>query len=318
MLPFLMRRAVGMVGVLLIVTIMLFLLMSFVPGDPITARYGMDGSSLDAEQEAALRKEYGLDQPLPVQYVSWVRALLAGDLGDSIQQRRAVTTILKERVPVTLQISGFALLLSVVLALPLGVVAAVKHNSAWDRLVSGLALAGVAMPAFWLGLLLLILFSVKLAWFPVTGFTRVTTDPLEALRSSFLPALTGALGGTTAMILRQLRAGLIDVMRQDYIRTARAKGVRARTVVLRHGVRNAMLPTVTVVGLATAHLLGGSVVIERVFNIPGMGRLIIDAMNARDYPVVQGVVLVITIFVVLVNLATDLTYAYLDPRIRLR
>jgi len=317
-LPFLMRRAVGMVGVLLIVTIMLFLLMSFVPGDPITARYGMDGSSLDAEQEAALRKEYGLDQPLPVQYMSWVRALLAGDLGDSIQQRRAVTAILKERVPVTLQISGFALLLSVVLALPLGVVAAVKHNSAWDRLVSGLALAGVAMPAFWLGLLLLILFSVKLAWFPVTGFTRVTTDPLEALRSSFLPALTGALGGTTAMILRQLRAGLIDVMRQDYIRTARAKGVRPRTVVLRHGVRNAMLPTVTVVGLATAHLLGGSVVIERVFNIPGMGRLIIDAMNARDYPVVQGVVLVITIFVVLVNLATDLTYAYLDPRIRLR
>lgn len=300
------------------VTIMLFLLMSFVPGDPITARYGMDGSSLNAEQEAALRKEYGLNQPLAVQYLSWVRALATGDLGDSIEQRRPVTTILKERVPVTLQISGFALLLSVALAAPLGVVAAVKHNSVWDRLVSGFALAGVAMPAFWLGLLLLILFSVKLSWFPVTGFTRVTTDPLEAIRASFLPALTAALGGTTAMILRQLRAGLIDVMRQDYIRTARAKGVRARTVVLRHGVRNAMLPTVTVIGLATAHLLGGSVVIERVFNIPGMGRLIIDAMNARDYPVVQGVVLLITIFVVVINLLTDLTYAYLDPRIRLR
>ncbi len=300
------------------VTIMLFLLMSFVPGDPITARYGMDGSSLNAEQEAALRKEYGLDQPLPVQYLSWVRALITGDLGDSIQQRRSVTTILKERIPVTLQISGFALLLSVVLAAPLGVIAAVKHNSVWDRLLSGFALAGVAMPAFWLGLLLLILFSVKLSWFPVTGFTRLTTDPLEALRSSFLPALTAALGGTTAMILRQLRAALIDVMRQDYIRTARAKGVRARAVVVRHGVRNAMLPTVTVIGLATAHLLGGSVVIERVFNIPGMGRLIIDAMNARDYPVVQGVVLVITVFVVAINLVTDLTYAYLDPRIRLR
>jgi peptide/nickel transport system permease protein len=307
-----------MVGVVLMVTIMLFLLMSFVPGDPITARYGMDGSSLNAEQEAALRKEYGLDQPLPVQYLSWVRALITGDLGDSIQQRRSVTTILKERIPVTLQISGFALLLSVVLAAPLGVVAAVKHNSVWDRLLSGFALAGVAMPAFWLGLLLLILFSVKLSWFPVTGFTRLTTDPLEALRSSFLPALTAALGGTTAMILRQLRAALIDVMRQDYIRTARAKGVRARAVVVRHGVRNAMLPTVTVIGLATAHLLGGSVVIERVFNIPGMGRLIIDAMNARDYPVVQGVVLVITVFVVAINLVTDLTYAYLDPRIRLR
>lgn len=300
------------------VTIMLFLLMSFVPGDPITARYGMDGSSLNAEQEAALRKEYGLDQPLAIQYLSWVRALATGDLGDSIQQRRPVATILRERVPVTLQISGFALLLSIGLAIPLGVVAAVKHNSVWDRLVSGFALAGVAMPAFWLGLLLLILFSVKLSWFPVTGFTRLTTDPLEALRASFLPALTAALGGTTAMILRQLRAGLIDVMRQDYIRTARAKGVRARTVVLRHGVRNAMLPTVTVIGLATAYLLGGSVVIERVFNIPGMGRLIIDAMNARDYPVVQGVVLVITIFVVIINLVTDLTYAYLDPRIRLR
>lgn len=300
------------------VTIMLFLLMSFVPGDPITARYGMDGSSLNVEQEAALRKEYGLDQPLAVQYLSWVRALATGDLGDSIEQRRSVTTILKERVPVTLQISGFALLLSVALAAPLGVVAAVKHNSVWDRLLSGFALAGVAMPAFWLGLLLLILFSVKLSWFPVTGFTRLTTDPLEALRSSFLPALTAALGGTTAMILRQLRAALIDVMRQDYIRTARAKGVRARVVVLRHGVRNAMLPTVTVIGLATAHLLGGSVVIERVFNIPGMGRLIIDAMNSRDYPVVQGVVLVITIFVVVINLVTDLTYAYLDPRIRLR
>jgi peptide/nickel transport system permease protein len=307
-----------MVGVVLMVTIMLFLLMSFVPGDPITARYGMDGSSLNAEQEAALRKEYGLDQPLPVQYLSWVRALITGDLGDSIQQRRSVTTILKERIPVTLQISGFALLLSVVLAAPLGVIAAVKHNSVWDRLLSGFALAGVAMPAFWLGLLLLILFSVKLSWFPVTGFTRLTTDPLEALRSSFLPALTAALGGTTAMILRQLRAALIDVMRQDYIRTARAKGVRARAVVVRHGVRNAMLPTVTVIGLATAHLLGGSVVIERVFNIPGMGRLIIDAMNARDYPVVQGVVLVITVFVVAINLVTDLTYAYLDPRIRLR
>ncbi|MCZ7576439.1 MAG: ABC transporter permease [Dehalococcoidia bacterium] len=313
-----MRRAVGMVGVVLMVTIMLFLLMSFVPGDPITARYGMDGSSLNAEQEAALRKEYGLDQPLAIQYLSWVRALATGDLGDSIQQRRPVATILRERVPVTLQISGFALLLSIGLAIPLGVVAAVKHNSVWDRLVSGFALAGVAMPAFWLGLLLLILFSVKLSWFPVTGFTRLTTDPLEALRASFLPALTAALGGTTAMILRQLRAGLIDVMRQDYIRTARAKGVRARTVVLRHGVRNAMLPTVTVIGLATAYLLGGSVVIERVFNIPGMGRLIIDAMNARDYPVVQGVVLVITIFVVIINLVTDLTYAYLDPRIRLR
>lgn len=307
-----------MVGVVLMVTIMLFLLMSFVPGDPITSRYGLDGSSLDAEQEAALRKEYGLDQPLAIQYLSWARELIRGDLGDSIQQRRPVTEILRERVPVTLQISGFALILSVAIAIPLGVVAAVKHNSVWDRLLSGFALAGVAVPAFWLGLLLLIFFSVKLSWFPVTGFTRVTTDPLEALRASFLPAVTAALGGTTAMILRQLRSGLIEVMRQDYIRTARAKGVHARTVVFRHGVRNAMLPTVTVIGLASAHLLGGSVVIERVFNVPGMGRLIVDAMNARDYPVVQGVVLVITVFVVIINLLTDITYAYLDPRIRLQ
>jgi peptide/nickel transport system permease protein len=318
MLRYLLRRSLGMVGVLIVVTAVLFLLMSFVPGDPITARYGFDGASLSAEQEEALRQEYGLDRPVALQYLSWVRAVASGDLGDSIQQRRPVTQILSERIPVTLQVQALALVLSLVIAIPAGVIAAINHNRLTDRVVSGLALAGVAMPSFWLGLLLLIIFSVKLEWFPIAGFTNLSDDPIEALRTSLLPAATAALGGTTAMILRQVRAGMVDVMRQDYIRTARAKGVHERSVIFRHGMRNAMLPTVTVVGLAIAHLLGGSIVIERVFNIPGMGRLIIDAMNARDYPVVQGVVLVITFFVVVVTLVTDLTYGYLNPRIRLQ
>ncbi|MGE0598670.1 MAG: ABC transporter permease [Dehalococcoidia bacterium] len=318
MVRYLVRRAIGMVGVLLIVTVLLFILMSFVPGDPITARYGFDGTSLSPEQEASLRKEYGLDRPLSLQYVSWVRSVVTGDLGDSIQERRPVTTILADRIPVTLQVQGLALLISLLIAVPAGVIAAVNHNSILDRVVSGFALAGVAMPAFWLGLLFLILFSVKLSWFPIAGFTTLSSDPVEALKSSFLPALTAALGGTTAMILRQLRSGMVEELRQDYIRTARAKGVTERTVVFGHALKNAMLPTVTVVGLSIAHLLGGSVVIERVFNIPGMGRLIIDAMNSRDYPVVQGVVLVITLFVVVITLLTDLAYSFLNPRIRLR
>lgn len=308
-----------MVAVIFMVTALLFVLMSFVPGDPITARYGVDGSaSLSPEQEEALRKEYGLDKPLVVQYLRWVKSVVTGDLGDSIQQRRPVSDVLMDRLPVTLQVQGFALLLSLLIAIPAGIWAALHHNRPLDRAISGFALAGVAMPAFWFGLLLLIVFAVKLSWFPVAGFTTVTTDPVAALRSSLLPALTAAFGGTTAMILRQVRAAMVDAMRQDYVRTARAKGARESRVIVRHALRNALLPTVTVIGLAIAHLLGGSVVIERVFNIPGMGRLIIDAMNARDYPVIQGTVLLISLFVVLTTLATDLTYGYLNPRIRLR
>lgn len=317
MLQYLVRRLIGMGAVVLLVTALLFVLMSFVPGDPITARYGLEGASLSEEQEELLRKEYGLDQPLPVQYARWLQSVVTGDFGVSIQQRRPVTDVIKERLPVTLQVQGLALLLSLLIALPAGIWAALHHNGVTDRLASGFALAGVAMPSFWLGLLLLIVFAVNLAWFDVAGFTRITTDPVEGLKSSTLPAVTAALGGTTAMILRQVRAGMLDVMRQDYIRTARAKGLMESRVVVRHGLRNALMPTVTVVGLAIAHLLGGSVVIERVFNIPGMGRLIIDAMNARDYPVVQGVVLVVSIFVVTTTLVTDMLYSYLNPRIRM-
>lgn len=318
MTAYIVRRTLGMAFVLVLVSALVFTLMSFVPGDPITARYGMDGSSLTSEQEQVLRARYGLNDPIPIQYMKWLRSAVTADLGNSIQQHRPVTGILADRIPVTLQVQGLAFILTLVIAIPCGVVAAIYNGRSVDRMVSALALVGVAMPSFWLGLLLLLAFSVNWEWFPVSGFTYITDDPIEGLRTSALPAVTAAFGGTTAMVLRQVRSAMVDVLRQDYVRTARAKGLAEFVTLTRHALRNALLPTVTVVGLAVGHLLGGSVIIERLFTIPGMGRMVIDAINARDYPIIQGIVLVVAMAVVFTTLVVDLTYAYLDPRIKLR
>jgi peptide/nickel transport system permease protein len=315
MKAYLLRRFVGMATVLLIVSIAVFGLMNFVPGDPIVARYGED-TTLTKEQEDALRRQYGLDRPLPVQYAAWLRGVVTLDFGRSITQRRPVSEMIAERLPVTMQVQGFAFAIILVVALPAGIVAAVFRNSLLDRVVSVAALAGVAMPGFWLGILLIMLFAVKLGWLPVSGYVSLASDPGDALRFSLLPALTAALGGTAAVVMRQTRSSLLEVLDQDYVRTARSKGLPESRVIFAHALRNAMLPVATVLGLAIGQLLAGSVIIERIFTIPGMGRLAVDAIFQRDFPVIQAVVLLLAGMVVLANLLTDLAYAVLDPRIR--
>jgi peptide/nickel transport system permease protein len=315
MKAYLLRRFVGMATVLLIVSMAVFGLMNFVPGDPIVARYGED-TTLTKEQEDALRRQYGLDKPLPIQYAAWLRGVVTLDFGRSITQRRPVSEMIAERLPVTLQVQGFAFVIILALALPAGIIAAVFRNSLLDRVVSVAALAGVAMPGFWLGILLIMLFAVKLGWLPVSGYVSLASDPVEALRFLILPALTAALGGTAAVVMRQTRSSLLEVLDQDYVRTARSKGLPERRVIFAHALRNAMLPVATVLGLAIGQLLAGSVIIERIFTIPGMGRLAVDAIFQRDFPVIQAVVLLLAGMVVLANLVTDLAYAVLDPRIR--
>ena len=291
--------------VVLGVCTLVFLLLHLVPGDPVDAMLGESARSAD---RAELRRALGLDRPLTTQYAAYLGGLVQLDLGDSFQDQRPVTEVLAERLPATLQLAGAALALALVLAIPLGVLAARFRGRALDSAAMGFSLLGISIPNFWLGPVLILIFSLQLGWTPVSG----RDGPMSLL----LPAVT--LGTALAAILaRMVRASVLEVLGEDYVRTARAKGLGEIEVMRRHALRNAWLPVLTLVGLQLGALLGGAVITETVFAWPGVGSLLIDAIRGRDYPVVQGCVLLISLTYVIVNTATDIAYAWIDPRIRI-
>ncbi|MCC6314506.1 MAG: ABC transporter permease [Thermomicrobiales bacterium] len=313
MIGFLVQRLIGTIPVLLLVSLTVFSLMHLIPGDPVQV---MAGEVQDPETLARLRADLGLDRPLYVQYAAWLGNAVRGDLGKSIRTREPVTDVVLQRLRPTLQLSAIAMLLAGVVAFPAGILSATRRNSRIDAIATAFALLGVSMPNFLVGLLLIFAFSMKLGWLPTSGYVDIFADPIAGLRSLALPAITLGMA-LTAVIMRMTRSSLLESLSQDYVRTARAKGLVERRVVIRHGLRNALLPIVTVVGLQVGNLLAGAVITEYIFAIPGIGRLIVDSVFARDYPVMQGVVLLSVIGFIASNLVADLLYASLDPRIRL-
>ncbi|MEM7018941.1 MAG: ABC transporter permease [Pseudomonadota bacterium] len=311
---YLLRRILQMIPVLLIITFMVYSLMLAIPGDPARALVG-PGESLDEEQLEMIRKEHNLDKPIIVQYFIWLGKALQGDLGRSTQTQRPIVDELKQRAAVTLQFGSVAWVLAMVIGVPLGIVSAVYRGKFVDFLATIFSIIGVAIPNFWLGIMAILLFGVILGWLPTQGYVNIFDDPAEGLRHMILPAF--ALGITSwALIMRQSRSAMLEVFAQDYVRTARAKGMLPRTVIWIHALRNALLPVVTVFGLQTGRIFAGAVVIETLFGIPGMGQFMVQAIFARDFLAVQGAVLLMAIAVLIANLATDLVYAWLDPRIR--
>lgn len=303
MAVYVLRRILLLVPVLIGVSLVSFGLLQLVPGDPALILAGEEASE---EVLIRIRQEYGLNRPLPVQFVSYLRHAVVGDLGISIQSRQPVATLLGQRFPFTLKLAFLAILVSATLGVIAGIVAATRRNSPVDIAALLGSLVGISLPIFWLGLLAILVFSVKLRWLPSGG--------AGTFAHLILPALV--LGAaSSAVIARTTRASMLEVLRQDYVRTARAKGVSDRLVVYRHALGNAMIPILTVFGLEFGYNLGGAVLTETVFSLPGVGRLIVEGIFARDYPVVQGALLVVATTFVLVNLLTDIAYAYFDPRI---
>lgn len=297
------RLGSAAVTVLGVVTVV-FLLLHLVPGDPVEV---MLGESARPAERAALREALGLDRPLGVQWLDYVSRLARLDLGASLHSRRPVAALIKEHLPATLGLAAAAIAVALAVALPLGILAALKRGSLWDRAAMAVALAGVAVPNFWMGPLLILAFAVGLGWFPVSG--------IEGWRALVLPALT--LGSAlAAMLARMLRAALLEVLHEDYVRAARARGLTERRVILHHALPNAGLPVITVLGLQLGALLAGAVITETVFSWPGVGTLLVEAIHRRDYPVVQGCVLLVSVAYVAVNALTDLACAALDPRVR--
>lgn len=314
MYRYLARRTLTLLPVFILMTVIVFALIRMVPADPIDAMYGAEG--LDEARRAALSKSLGLDQPLVVQYLRWLGRALTGDLGRSYRAQMPVLDLILQRLPATIFLSLGALLFSVILAIPLGVLSAVRRNSGADLAALGFAILGISLPQFWSGILLVLIFAIGLGWLPSIGYVSPMEDPVRFLRHLILPAVTlgWSLAGTTT---RLTRSSLLEELERDYVRTARGKGMREWRVLIIHALRNALIPTVTMIGLQLAFLVGGAVIVEVVFAWPGIGLLIVDSIFARDYPVVQGVILTIAILVVVVNLAVDVVYTIIDPRIRL-
>ncbi len=312
MLAYTARRLLAAIPVMLFVATGVFLLLRLTPGDPAGVILGPDATE---ERRLELRKELGLDEPLPIQYVRWLSKVVRGDLDRSIFLDKPVTSALLERAQPTLLLTGLALLVAILIGLPTGIYAARRRGSWLDIGSMGVAMVGIAMPTFWLGLNLIFLFAVLLRWLPVAGYQPLSAGPWETLRYLILPAVTlGIAQG--ALLARMTRSMMLEVLNQDYVRTARAKGLAEGAVIARHALRNAFLPLMTVIGLSFAALMSGAVVTEQIFNIPGVGRLLIQAIGRRDFPLVQGAILVIVALYVLINLLVDLLYAAIDPRIR--
>jgi peptide/nickel transport system permease protein len=311
MTRYIVRRIVLMVPVAFLVTVIAFGLIRLAPGDPVLA-YSSEIRDPQAMEE--LRHSLGLDQPLPVQYAAWLGRVARGDFGRSIRTHQLVGEAIAERLPATLELTGAALLFSVSIGLVVGTLSAVKRNSVLDLLATGFTIAGVSVPNFFLGVMLILLFSLVLRIFPPGGYAPAIDDPVENLRRIVLPALTLS-AATLAVNMRQVRSSLLDVFGQDYIRTARAKGLGEGGVILRHALKNGLIPIVTVVGLQVGALIEGAIITEQIFFWPGVGRLVVDSIFGRDYPVVQAVVLISAMSYMATTLAVDILYGYLDPRI---
>jgi peptide/nickel transport system permease protein len=308
------RRLLATVPVLLLVTAGVFALLHLTPGDPIDAMMAESG---DASARESLRRELGLDRPLHVQYAAWMGRLLRGDLGHSIRNGEPVLENVSRRIRPSLTLALFAMAIALAIAFPLALASAVRHNTGVDRLGTSFALFGICMPNFLLALLLIFVFGVTLRWLPISGYTDPLEDGWGGLRSLVLPAVTLGLA-LAAVITRTLRSSLLEVLGEDYVRTARAKGLTEWAVLRGHVLKNALIPVVTVLGLQLGTLIGGAVITEYVFALPGVGRLVVDAVFARDYPLVQGVILLIALAFIASNLLVDLLYGWIDPRIRVR
>ncbi len=312
MLPYVIRRLVQAVPVMLFASVVVFLMIYLVPGDPVLAVLGGEARP---EQVEAMRKEMGLDRPLVVQYGRWLGRVVRGDLGVSFINSYPVWSLIGLKLPATLALSAGALTVALVTSLPLGILAAVRQGSWVDRLAVGFTALGLSVPTFWLGVLLVLLFSLRLQWLPASGYVPLFTRPALSLQHLLMPSLT--LGIAIAAILtRFVRTAMLEVIRQDYVRTARAKGLPEGRVVIRHALKNAFIPVLTVIALQVGNLLGGAVITESIFDYPGVGQLILYAVTTKDYTVVQGTLLLLVFAFVFINLLTDVAYAILDPRVR--
>ncbi len=301
-----------LVIVLVVVGVIAFLLIHLAPGDPASV---MLGSNATQDQVDRLRQQLALDRPLPVQFAAWSSRVLQGDLGISHFAQKPVLQVLAQRAEPTLILTSMSILVAILIGVPTGIVAAIRRGGVVDQGALGLALLGASVPSFWLGLSLILFFAVRLGWFPSSGILPLASGGFESLRYYVLPAL--ALGfPNSALITRITRSSMLDVLNQDYVRTAESKGVSPFRVIIRHALRNALVPIVTVIGLTIASLMGGAVVTETVFSIPGVGRLVVQSVLRRDYPVIQAAILLVATIYVLVNLAVDLLYVWVDPRIR--
>ena len=313
MLRYAILRVFSAIPTLVLVGVTVFALMRLVPGDPAALLIG-DIQNLDRLEE--VRAELGLDKPVPVQFLMWAGDILRGDFGTSIMTDQPVLPVILERLSVTFQVVALAVVLSALIAVPAGMVAAWRQNSAIDGAIVTTSVAAMSIPSFWIGLMLILLFGIELGWLPSVGYVSLAEDFGRGIRYLIMP-VTALVLAEIGTILRMARASTIEVMRRDYITHARAKGLSEGAVLARHAFPNAFAPTLTVIGLIFGALLGGAAVIETVFTLPGLGRLLIDAISARDYPVVQGVMLVVAVLYVLINLLTDLLYPVFDPRVQL-
>jgi peptide/nickel transport system permease protein len=310
-IAYLIRRLLYSIVVVAGVATIAFALLHFIPGDPVDAILGVESTPAARE---ALRHDLGLDRPLLTQYVAWWGEVLRGDLGESVMTGQSVSQLIRQRLPTTIPLAVLSMSIALAIAVPAGILSAVKRNTWVDGLVSMIAFAGLSLPGFWLGALLILGFSVHWRIFPPGGYVSVFQDPIDGLRHLVLPAI--ALGTTFAAVLtRMIRSSLLEVLGKDYIRTARAKGQIERRILIRHALRNALIPAVTIIGVQAGFLLSGALVIEQIFSLPGIGRLTVQAVFDRDFPLLQGCIIVIALIFVVANLITDLIYVYLDPRI---
>jgi peptide/nickel transport system permease protein len=309
---YLVRRLVVAIPSLVIASLIVFTLPRLIPGDVVVLMLQEKAYAKDLDE---LRVKLGLDRPLHVQYLEWVGRVAHGDLGESLWTRRPVREELARRLPITLELGLLATALAVLIAVPVGVLAAVRQDTLRDYAARSAAILGLSVPGFWLATLAVVLPAIWWGWRPLTGFTEFSRDPLAHVGQMLLPALILGIASAAAL-MRLIRGMLLEVLRQDYVRTAWAKGLRERVVVLKHSLRNAIIPVITVLGIQIAQIIGGTVVIESIFGLPGMGRFLFEAITQRDYPVIQGINLVVVSVIVVVNLAVDALYATLDPRIR--
>lgn len=314
MIAFIIRRLLQTVIVLFMVSLIVFSILQVLPGDPARTLLGPEASPEQVEQ---IREELGLNRSLPIQYFTWVRNAIQGDLGKSIAFRVDVTGIIGEHLPKTIYISILSMILAIIIGVPSGIIAAIKRGGKIDSLISVVANFGMAVPAFWLAVLCIYFFSLKLGWFPVQGYTSPFEDFWLSTQQVIMPVICLAFAAL-ASFARQTRSAMLEVIMQDFTRTARSKGLKEGAIIIKHTLKNAIIPVITLVGLQVRNIVGSTIFIEQVFNIPGMGRLVVQSIFNQDFVVVQGCVLVIAIIVALTNLLIDISYGYADPRIRIK
>jgi peptide/nickel transport system permease protein len=316
MITFVVRRLLQMIVVLFVVTILVFLVVRLLPGDPILL-YLSRGEQQGITQEKIdyLRHDWGLDRPMVVQYADWLSQVFRGDLGNSIATRSPVTKDIKARLPVTLHLGILAFIISILIGVPLGVITAVKRGTWLDSILTSLGNMGICIPTFWIGILLIYFFGLKMNLLPIIGYTSPFTNFWDSTRHLIMPVFCLAIA-PMASLLRLTRSSMLEITKQDYIRTAWAKGLKERQVIIGHALKNSLIPVVSLAGVLFASIIGGSVFVETVFSIPGMGRLAVEALFTQDYSMIQGIMLIIGIFAVSINFIVDLSYGWLDPRVR--